>query len=607
MKNKKKTIELLAPAKDKKTAFAAIDCGADAVYIGSPKFGARVNASNSLDDIKDVVEYAHKFRVKVYVTINTIMSDDELREAVELIYQLYDIGVDALIVQDMGLLECKLPPIKLFASTQCHNSTLEKVKFLEKTGFSRDILARELSLDEIRKIADNTDVEIETFIHGALCVSYSGQCYMSYAIGGRSANRGECAQPCRKKYSLVDSDGVVVAKDKHLLCLRDLNFSSDIKDLIDAGVSSFKIEGRLKDEDYIKNVVSFYRKKIDDAIENTEYERSSSGYSVLGFEPDVNKTFNRGYCEYFLHGRNKNIISFDSPKSRGEYTGRVKEVFEKYFLFDGSELNNADGICFFDERGELVGTSVNKAEGNKIFPQSMNGIRKGVEVFRNYNHKFSKMLESAKVERKIEASVCFVEKEQCYELSAVDEDGVRVVVEAGKNYDKAKNQELARNNIIKCLKKAGDSCFDIKEARVEVDVYPFIPLSELNELRRRLFAKLEEKRIASYEVEKSGGIFISPYFERELFYDVNIMNEKAKEFYEKRGGICREYAIEKTGNVSGKILMTTKHCLKFSLGLCSKEGKKHRYREPFFLVDSHGKKYKLLFECKSCCMKIQNC
>ena len=607
MKNKKKTIELLAPAKDKKTAFAAIDCGADAVYIGSPKFGARVNASNSLDDIKDVVEYAHKFRVKVYVTINTIMSDDELREAVELIYQLYDIGVDALIVQDMGLLECKLPPIKLFASTQCHNSTLEKVKFLEKTGFSRVILARELSLDEIRKIADNTDVEIETFIHGALCVSYSGQCYMSYAIGGRSANRGECAQPCRKKYSLVDSDGVVVAKDKHLLCLRDLNFSSDIKDLIDAGVSSFKIEGRLKDEDYIKNVVSFYRKKINDAIENTEYERSSSGYSVLGFEADVNKTFNRGYCEYFLHGRNKNITSFDSPKSRGEYTGNVKEVFEKYFLFDGSELNNADGICFFDERGELVGTSVNKAEGNKIFPQSMNGIRKGVEVFRNYNHKFSKMLESVKVERKIEASVCFVEKEQCYELSAVDEDGVRVVVEAGKNYDKAKNQELARNNIIKCLKKAGDSCFDIKEARVEVDVYPFIPLSELNELRRRLFAKLEEKRIASYEVEKSGGIFISPYFERELFYDVNIMNEKAKEFYEKRGGICREYAIEKTGNVSGKILMTTKHCLKFSLGLCSKEGKKHRYREPFFLVDSHGKKYKLLFECKSCCMKIQNC
>lgn len=607
MKNKKKTIELLAPAKDKKTAFAAIDCGADAVYIGSPKFGARVNASNSLDDIKDVVEYAHKFRVKVYVTINTIMSDDELREAVELIYQLYDIGVDALIVQDMGLLECKLPPIKLFASTQCHNSTLEKVKFLEKTGFSRVILARELSLDEIRKIADNTDVEIETFIHGALCVSYSGQCYMSYAIGGRSANRGECAQPCRKKYSLVDSDGVVVATDKHLLCLRDLNFSSDIKDLIDAGVSSFKIEGRLKDEDYIKNVVSFYRKKIDDAIENTEYERSSSGYSVLGFEADVNKTFNRGYCEYFLHGRNKNITSFDSPKSRGEYTGRVKEVFEKYFLFDGSEFNNADGICFFDERGELVGTSVNKAEGNKIFPQSMNGIRKGVEVFRNYNHKFSKMLESAKVERKIEASVCFVEKEQCYELSAVDEDGVRVVVETGKNYDKAKNQELARNNIIKCLKKAGDSCFDIKEARVEVDVYPFIPLSELNELRRRLLAKLEEERIAVYEVEKSGGIFISPYFERELFYDVNIMNEKAKEFYEKRDGICREYAIEKTGNVSGKILMTTKHCLKFSLGLCSKEGKKHRYREPFFLVDSHGKKYKLLFECKSCCMKIQNC
>lgn len=607
MKNKKKTIELLAPAKDKKTAFAAIDCGADAVYIGSPRFGARVNASNSLDDIKEVVEYAHMFRVKVYVTINTIMSDDELKEAVELIYQLYDTGVDAIIVQDMGLLECKLPPIKLFASTQCHNSTLEKVKFLEKTGFSRVILARELSLEEIREIASNTGVEIETFVHGALCVSYSGQCYMSYAIGGRSANRGECAQPCRKKYSLVDSEGVVVAKDKHILCLRDLNFSSDIKDLIDAGVSSFKIEGRLKDEDYIKNVVGFYRRKIDEVIANTEYERSSSGYSVPGFEPDVSKTFNRGYCEYFLHGRNKNITSFDSPKSRGEYAGRVKEVFEKYFLFDGCELNNADGICFFDERGELVGTSVNKAEGNKIFPQSMNGIRKGVEVFRNYNHKFSKMLESAKVERKIEASVCFVEKEQCYELSAVDEDGVRVVVEAGKNYDKAKNQELAKNNIIKCLKKTGDSCFDIKDVMVEVEVYPFIPVSELNELRRGLLKKLEEERLASYEVEKSEGVSISPYFERELFYDANIMNEKAKEFYEKRGAICREYALEKTGESEGKILMTTKHCLKFSLGLCSKEGKKHRYREPFFLVDSHGKRYRLLFECKSCCMKIQNC
>ena len=607
MKNKKKTIELLAPAKDKKTAFAAIDCGADAVYIGSPKFGARVNASNSLDDIKEVVEYAHMFRVKVYVTINTIMSDDELKEAVELIYQLYDTGVDALIVQDMGLLECKLPPIKLFASTQCHNSTLEKVKFLEKTGFSRVILARELSLEEIREIASNTGVEIETFVHGALCVSYSGQCYMSYAIGGRSANRGECAQPCRKKYSLVDSEGVVVAKDKHLLCLRDLNFSSDIRDLIDAGVSSFKIEGRLKDEDYIKNVVGFYRRKIDEVIANTEYERSSSGYSVPGFEADVNKTFNRGYCEYFLHGRNKNITSFDTPKSRGEYAGRVKEVFEKYFLFDGCELNNADGICFFDERGELIGTSVNKAEGNKIFPQSMNGIRKGVEVFRNYNHKFSKMLESAKVERKIEASVCFVEKAQCYELSVVDEDGVRVVVEAGKNYDKAMNQELARNNIIKCLKKAGDSCFDIKDVMVEVEVYPFIPVSELNELRRGLLKKLEEERLATYEVEKSEGVSISPYFERELFYDANIMNEKAKEFYEKRGAICREYALEKTGESEGKILMTTKHCLKFSLGLCSKEGKKHRYREPFFLVDSHGKRYRLLFECKSCCMKIQNC
>lgn len=607
MKHKKNIIELLAPAKDKKTAFAAIDCGADAVYIGSPKFGARVNASNSIDDIKEVVEYAHKFRVRVYVTINTIMSDEELKEAVKLIYQLYDLKVDAIIVQDMGLLECKLPPIKLFASTQCHNSTVEKVKFLEKTGFSRVILARELSLDEIRKISNNTDVDIETFVHGALCVSYSGQCYMSYAIGGRSANRGECAQPCRKKYSLVDSKGEVIVKNKHLLCLKDLNLSSDIKSLIDAGVSSFKIEGRLKDIDYIKNVVSFYRQKIDEAIENTEYVRSSSGYSVFDFEPDVNKTFNRGYCEYFLNGRNRNLTSFDTPKSIGEYVGIVKNVGDKYFFFDGAELNNADGICFFDDKKELVGTSVNKVDGNKIFPQSMSGIRVGVEIFRNYNHKFSKILESAKILRKIGVSILFAQKERYYELSAVDEDGIRVILRIDKIYDEAKNSELVEKNMVKCLKKTGESCFDVKDVRLDVSNYPFISLSDLNEFRRSIFKRLEEERLSSYDVEKADGIFISPYTERELFYDSNIMNAKAREFYEKRGAIFREYALEKTGDVGCKILMTTKHCLRYSLGLCKKDSQKHRFKEPFFLVDSHNKRYKLLFECKSCCMKIQNC
>ena len=579
MKYKKKMIELLAPAKDKKTAFAAIDCGADAVYIGSPKFVERVNSSNSIDDIKEVVEYAHKFRVRVYVTINTIMSNEELKEAVKLIYQLYDLKVDAIIIQDMGLLECELPPIKLFASTQCHNSTVEKVKFLEKTGFSRVILARELSLDEIRKISDNTDVDIETFVHGALCVSYSGQCYMSYAIGGRSANRGECAQPCRKKYSLVDSNGEVIVKNKHLLCLKDLNLSSDIKSLIDAGVSSFKIEGRLKDIDYIKNVVSFYRKKIDEAIENTEYVRSSSGYSVFDFEPDVNKTFNRGYCEYFLHGRNKNITSFDTPKSIGEYVGRVKNIGDKYFFFDGIELNNADGICFFDDKKELVGTSVNKVVGNKIFPQSMSGISVGCEIFRNYNHKFSKILESVKISRKIGVSILFAQKERYYELSAVDEDGISVILRIDKIYDEAKNSELVKNNMVKCFKKTGESCFDVKDVRFDVSVYPFISLSELNEFRRSILEKLEEKRLSSYDVEKTEGIFISPYTARELFYDSNIMNEKAKEFYERRGGICREYALEKTGDVDGKILMTTKHCLRYSLGLCKKEDQKYRYKD----------------------------
>lgn len=303
-----KKIELLAPAKDKETAFAAIDCGADAIYIGASDFGARRAVPNSIDDIKEVVDYAHKFYARVHVTINTILTDSELEQAVKLIHKLYEIGVDAIIVQDMGILKLavdgKLPPIQIHASTQCDNRTLEKVKFFENIGVSRVILARELSIEEIKNICSNTNVEIETFIHGALCVSYSGQCYMSYAIGGRSANRGECAQACRKKYTLVDEDGKVIAKDKYLLSLRDFNASRYIEELIDAGVKSFKIEGRLKDINYVKNVVAYYRREIDKYA-----SKISSGRVEVNFEPNVNKTFNRGYTDYFLDGRKNALIS----------------------------------------------------------------------------------------------------------------------------------------------------------------------------------------------------------------------------------------------------------------------------------------------------------
>ena len=370
-------IELLAPAKDKICAITAINYGADAIYIGANNFGARKNASNTLDDIKEIIDYAHKFNVKVFITINTVLFDDELEQAQNLIKKLYEIKADAIIIQDMGLLELDLPPISLHSSTQCHNSTTEKVQFLEKIGFERAILARELSIEEIKEIAQKTSIEIETFIQGALCVSYSGQCYLSYAIGGRSANRGECAQPCRKKYSLIDKNGKFIAKNQHLLCLKDFNASDYLEELIDAGVSSFKIEGRLKDENYIKNTVSFYRQKLDEIIAKKGLKRASIGISKIDFEPNLNKTFNRGFCSYFLTGRNNEITSFATPKNQGEFIGTIAETKKHCFKIKGEKINKNDGISFFDEKNELCGTKIEKIENNWLFPNSMEKIKKG--------------------------------------------------------------------------------------------------------------------------------------------------------------------------------------------------------------------------------------
>ena len=353
-------VELLAPAKNLETAIEAINCGADAVYIGATDFGARKNAPNSLDDIQKLVEYAHLFNVRVHVTVNTILTDDELNDAILLINNLYEIGVDAVIIQDMGLLkaaiEGKLPPIELHMSTQCDNRTVEKVKFFDEVGVSRVILARELSLEQIKQICDSVDCEIETFIHGALCVSYSGQCYLSYANGGRSANRGECAQPCRKRYSLVDGNGKVLFDDKYLLSLKDFNASESIKKLIDCGVKSFKIEGRLKDINYVKNVVAYYNNLI-----NNYAERTSSGKVFIDFGPDLYKTFNRGYTDYFLNSRGQ-CFNFLSPKSKGEKLGKVRAVGKNYIEID-AKVYPQDGLCFV-ENGKMSGFLVNKVIGN---------------------------------------------------------------------------------------------------------------------------------------------------------------------------------------------------------------------------------------------------
>ncbi|MEN6387156.1 MAG: peptidase U32 family protein, partial [Phycisphaerales bacterium] len=416
-----KKIELLAPAKDAETAIAAIKSGADAVYIGADRFGARQAAVNSIEDIKKVVDFAHQYYAKVYITLNILLFDGELFVAEKMIHQLYNIGVDGLIIQDMGLLEANLPPIPLIASTQMDNSSLEKIKFLENIGFRRVILARELSIEEIKNIRKNTSIDLECFIHGALCVSKSGQCYMSYALGGRSGNRGQCAQPCRRLYTLKDERGNIIAKDRYLLCLKDLNLSEHLEELIDAGITTFKIEGRLKDTAYVVNTVGFYRKILDEILEKKKLAHSSSGTVKLGFEPNPKKTFNRGFTEFNFADRQAKMGSLDTPKTVGEFAGTVKKVEKSFFVIDSKiEFHSGDGICFFDWQNNLSGTTVNKAEGQKIYAQKMNEIRAGQKIYRNYDHQFSSILQNVPAERKVQLKASLEENENWLTLRGID-------------------------------------------------------------------------------------------------------------------------------------------------------------------------------------------
>jgi 23S rRNA 5-hydroxycytidine C2501 synthase len=645
-------IELLAPAKDKICAKAAIDYGADAVYIGANDFGARKNAANSFEDIKEVVEYAHKFNVKIYAAINTILTDEEIVKAKKLIEKLEEIGVDAVIIQDMGLLpdaktqrgkdakpcHCEdtlnyYPPlaggskslisgrgIPIHSSTQCDNRTPEKVKFLEDVGFSRVILARELSIEQIKEIRTKTNVELEAFIHGALCVSYSGQCYLSHAIGGRSANRGECAQPCRKKYSLVDRDGNFIAKDKYLLCLKDFNASKHIKDLADVGVTSFKIEGRLKDVNYVKNVVAYYRKLIDDL----GFEKTSSGRILMDFEPDLEKSFNRGFTDYFLDGKRKEIYTFDSPKSRGKYIGKVSKVYKDCFELDTpftihhSLFTAQDGLCFFNS-GELQGCLVNKCQSRlglsaqqQVFPNKMDGIKVGTEIYRNSDVEFEKILKNSKTCRKLVVNITF----DLNKISAVDEDGNSAEIEY--EFDEfAQNRQKMWGNIENQLKKSGESIFLVEKVEILADKLPFLPVSKLNELRRKLLDKLLNGkgkrgkgklplRGTGVNGDEESRVGFSPpnqevaYLQKNsvLDYKANILNKSAKEFYEKQRFEVAEYALESGGiNPNGKVVMTCKHCLKHSFNLCKSPQKLN-------LIDEKGKKYELKFNCEKCEMEV---
>ncbi|MFH0801638.1 MAG: U32 family peptidase [bacterium] len=603
-----KKIELLAPARNLECGLAAVLCGADAVYIAAERFGARAGAGNSLGDIERLVSFAHPYRVRVYATVNTILNDSELPEAGELIRRLYEAGVDAVIIQDMGLLELDLPPIPLVASTQTHNTTWQRVLFLERVGFKRVILARELTLEEIREIRRKTSVELECFVHGSLCVSYSGQCYLSYAMGGRSGNRGECAQPCRKAYSLVDAAGKVLAQSRCLLSLKDLNLSEHLRSLIEAGVTSLKIEGRLKDAGYVKNVVSYYRRKLDEVLPLCDAGKSSSGVSSVSFVPNPWKTFNRGYCDYFIEGRKKGVLSPDTQKSTGEPIGRVLRTGRESFAAEGgSVLRSGDGICFFDEGRNLRGTLIKRVSGEDIFPERLEGIRAGTLICRNLDVAFERELRGAREERRIFLRVLLSQSSSGVELAAEDEDGLRAAVTLPRPEEISRDQEKAREQIVSHLSRLGGTEFQAEECRITLNPLPHFSLKALNEARRALVEELRRKRKESYP-RKTAVLLKNdfPYPEKQLTFRANVLNSQAESFYRRHGVESLERAAESGLSLRGRTVMTTRHCLKAHFDLCPKLFRKAAvsFEEPLFLVDEKEKKHPLRFDCELCRMEI---
>lgn len=593
------SVELLAPAKDLACGKAAIDCGADAVYIGAPQFGARENAGNSLDDIGELVTYAHKFWARVYVTLNTLLNDDEIPMAVQMAHELHTLGIDGLIIQDMGLLECDLPPIPLIASTQMHNTKPERVAFLEKVGFSRVILARELSIDQIREIRVQTSLELECFIHGSLCVCYSGQCYLSYALGGRSGNRGQCAQPCRKPYDLLDANGKTLIHNSHLLSLKDLNLSDHLLELIQAGVRSFKIEGRLKDQAYVSNVVAFYRVRLDEAIREAGLRRSSSGTSDPGFIPDLNKTFNREYTTHFQHGAGEVIGRPSTPKMAGEEIGRVVSAGERFVKIDSAtELHPGDGICFFNRNGELRGTVVNEVRGSVTAPDKPKGIEPGMIIYRNHDHEFLTLLKKATPRRLIGVNLTLQESPDGLVIVAVDEDENRADFAIQCEKVAAEKPEQAMENIERQLMKTGGTDFACKQISIDLPQALFVPIAILNSLRRGVLEELARVRATNRPIQTGQEIKNDvPYPVQCLTYEGNVLNSFAEAFYRRHGITEIEPAAESGLDLRGRRVMTTKYCLKRQFGKCGKD-------EPLTLVDAEGHRLELRFDCKRCVMEV---
>ena len=670
------SLELLAPAKNLDCGIAAIDHGADAVYIGAPRFGARSAAGNSLEDISRLCDYAHPFGVKVYVTVNTILYDDELDDTRQLLQDLQSIGVDAVLVQDMGILELSrkeeggrrkenssatgnslrgnlLPPSsflfpRLHASTQTDNRTPEKVSWLRDLGFKRVVLARELSVEEISEIhREVPDVELEVFVHGALCVSYSGICYASQYCFGRSANRGECAQFCRMKFSLVDSEGREVEHDRYLLSLKDLNQSDHLQELIEAGATSFKIEGRLKDVGYVKNVTAAYSQRLNAIIRRypDKYRRSSSGECRYTFTPDLRKTFNRGYTTYFLHGRQPDIVSFDTPKAMGEFVGTVKELRGDSFNVAGiSSFANGDGLCFVNDDRQLEGFRANRVQGNRIWPYRMpRGIRPGVRLYRNSDQEFERVLSKTSSERRIPIRLALRAVEEGFELSLLSSsvecgvwsenssvaesahDGnltphstlhtprnrMGIVPTIHIRAEHIQAQKPPHENIIRQLSKLGDTIYTCSDVDIPADFNYFIPNSLLSDMRRSMVDLLSRSvecgvwNENSSAAESAHDSNLTPHstlhtprqYDHPYLY--NISNRLSQQFY----GTTEKTAYELKGG-KGPI-MQCRHCIRYSLGYCVKHGGQHpTWHEPLSLVLGDGRRFRLEFDCKHCQMNV---
>ena len=618
-------LELLSPAKTAEIGREAILHGADAVYIGGPAFGARHNASNPLEDIASLVQFAHGYRARIFVTMNTIMHDSELELARKQIWQLYEAGVDALIIQDMGLLEMDLPPIQLHASTQCDIRTAEKAKFLGDVGFSQLVLARELTVEQIRKIKSEVDTPLEYFVHGALCVAFSGQCYISHADTGRSANRGDCSQACRLPYTLSDGQGRVVAYEKHLLSMKDNDQSRNLEALVDAGIRSFKIEGRYKDMGYVKNITAHYRLLLDELLERRpEFVRASSGATRVMFTPDVDKNFHRGHTDYFAQGRQDDIGAFDSPKYVGVELGTVTRIGPDFIeLLTNAPMANGDGLNYMHKR-ETIGVQANTAqklgedaEGQRwrIVPnevvKSLEGLKVGTVFHRNRDHHWEAALNKKSSERKVRVDMSLEEQPGGLRLVVRDEDGIETATSAELALQPAQQAAQAEASLRTSVAKLGNTMFEAGSVELKLSQPWFVPAAGINALRRDAIAAHEAARLAAWPRPERKAPVEPPavYPEQQLSYLANVYNEKARAFYHKHGVQLIDAAYEAHEEAGEVSLMITKHCLRFSFNLCPKQAKGVQgvqgqvKAEPMTLV-SGDERYTLRFDCKPCEMHV---